>query len=76
MNLPAIKLAAIKHKLQWSAGGEWSAYLTPEECHLVLRELEKPRKTGRIVHGDNTRPEGSNGERRENQRIERCTEHP
>ena len=61
MNLPVIKLAAIKHKLQWSAEGEWSAYLTPEECHLVLRELEKPRKTGRIIHGDNTNPEGKHG---------------
>ena len=63
MNLPAIKLAAIKHKLQWSADGEWSAYLTPEECHLVLKELNN--QTG-----------GNDGERRENQRIERCTEHP
>ena len=59
MNLPAIRLADLKAKLQWSADGEWSAYIKPEECALLLEELEKPRRTGQIIHGDNTKPEES-----------------
>ena len=59
MNLPAIKLAGLKAKLQWSADGEWSVYIKPEECALLLEELDTPRRTGRIIHGDNTKPEES-----------------
>lgn len=52
LNLAALRLAQIKHKLQWSANSEWSAHITPEECQLLLKELEKPRRSGQIFHGD------------------------
>jgi len=76
VNLPAIKLAGLKAKLQWSADGEWSVYIKPEECALLLEELDTPRRTGQIIHGDNTKPEENDGERRESKRAERCTDHP
>ena len=40
MNLSALRLAHIKQKLEWSANSEWSAHITPEECQLLLKELE------------------------------------
>ena len=44
MNLPAIRLAQLIRKLEWSAEGEWSASVTPEECKLLLRQLTKPKE--------------------------------
>lgn len=62
MNLVAIRLADLKAKLQWSAQGEWSAYIKPEECALLLREL--------------TKPEGNDERVRECRTGQRCSDVP
>lgn len=37
---PSTKMASILHKLRWSAEGEWSAHLTPEESELLARLVD------------------------------------
>ena len=43
MNLAALKMAQVIHKLEWSAGSEWSAHITPEESQLLLKHVTKPK---------------------------------
>jgi len=62
LNLAAIRLAQIRHKLEWSAEGEWSAHLTPQECELLLKHLTKPKE--------------SNGRVRECRTGQRCSDVP
>lgn len=49
---PSTKVASILHKLRWSASGEWSAHLTPEESELTARIVED------YYVRINTKPEG------------------